>query len=84
MTPCGRSASTAAHHAKDDIARLIEDGELDELRLEVKEKMQGVLRALVIDTDHAGPRKANARDLSEEAMRPSNHRELAAPIVRRG
>ena len=39
------------YHANDNIAEFIEDGELDELRAEVEEKMQGVLRALVIDTE---------------------------------
>ena len=38
-------------HANDNIAAYVEDGELDELRAEVEEKMQGVLRALVIDTE---------------------------------
>ncbi len=39
------------YHANDNIARFVLDGELDELRSEVEEKMQGVLRSLVIDTD---------------------------------
>ena len=39
------------HHANDNIADFIEDGELDELRAEVEAQMQGVLRALVIDTE---------------------------------
>ena len=39
------------HHANDNIADYIEDGELDELQAEVQLKMQEVLRALVIDTD---------------------------------
>ncbi len=39
------------HHANDNIAAFIEDGELDELQAEVQAKMQEVLRALVIDTD---------------------------------
>jgi GTP cyclohydrolase IA len=40
--------------ANDNIADFIEDGELDELRLEVEARMLEVLRALVIDTanDH--------------------------------
>ena len=42
------------YHANDNIAEFIEDGELDELRLEVETRMQEVLHALVIDTqsDH--------------------------------
>jgi len=39
------------HHANDNIADHIRDGELDELKAEVQAKMQEVLRALVIDTD---------------------------------
>jgi GTP cyclohydrolase I len=38
--------------ANDNIAAFIEDGEIDELRVEVADRMQAVLRALVIDTDH--------------------------------
>lgn len=39
------------HHANDNIAEFIRDGELDELQAEVQSHLQGVLRALVIDTD---------------------------------
>jgi GTP cyclohydrolase I len=39
------------HHANDNIADFIEDGELDALQAEVQQQLQGVLRALVIDTD---------------------------------
>lgn len=39
-------------HANDNIADCIRAGELDELRAEVEERMQDVLRALVIDTAH--------------------------------
>lgn len=38
--------------ANSNIAPFIAEGELDELRAEVEEKMQGVLDALVIDTAH--------------------------------
>ncbi len=38
--------------ANENIADFIENGELEELRLEVEEHMKGVLRALVIDTEH--------------------------------
>ncbi len=38
-------------HANDNIAAHLEDGDLDELRDEVAEKLQAVLRSLVIDTD---------------------------------
>jgi len=40
------------HHANDNIADFIREGELAELREEVQAKMQEVLHALVIDTDH--------------------------------
>ena len=39
------------HHANDNIADYIEDGELDELQAEVQARMQEVLKALVIDTE---------------------------------
>ncbi len=39
------------HHANDNIAAFVREGELDELREEVAAKMQEVLKALVIDTD---------------------------------
>jgi GTP cyclohydrolase I len=38
-------------HANDNIAAFIEEGELDELRGEVASKIDGLLRALVIDTE---------------------------------
>jgi GTP cyclohydrolase I len=39
------------YHANDNISAFIKEGELEELRLEVQNKMQEVLQALVIDTD---------------------------------
>ena len=39
------------HHANDNIADFIKDGELDELQAEVQARMAEVLKALVIDTD---------------------------------
>ena len=39
------------YHANDNISSFIREGELDELQAEVQEKMQEVLRALVIDTE---------------------------------
>jgi len=39
------------YHANDNIAEHIRDGELTELKAEVQQHMQQVLRALVIDTD---------------------------------
>jgi len=39
------------YHANDNIAAFIREGELDELKVEVEQRMQQVLEALVIDTD---------------------------------
>jgi len=39
------------HHANDNISAFIADGELEALQAEVQDKMQAVLRALVIDTE---------------------------------
>lgn len=39
-------------HANDNIAAFLHEGDLDQLRTEVAEAMQGVLNALVIDTRH--------------------------------
>lgn len=41
-----------AFHANDNIAPFIEKGEVDELRLEVENRMKEVLDALVIDIDN--------------------------------
>jgi GTP cyclohydrolase IA len=38
-------------HANDNIAAFIEEGELDQLRLEVASRIDGLLQALVIDTE---------------------------------
>jgi hypothetical protein len=38
-------------HANDNISDFVRPGETEELKAEVAEKMQAVLRALVIDTD---------------------------------
>lgn len=40
------------YHAHDNIAAFIQDGELDELRAELGDKLQEVLQTLVIDTAH--------------------------------
>ena len=39
------------YHANDNISAFVREGELTELKAEVQEKMEQVLRALVIDTD---------------------------------
>jgi GTP cyclohydrolase IA len=45
-------AANCRHHANDNIAAHIREGELAELKAEVQAKMHEVLRALVIDTDN--------------------------------
>ncbi|MDC8787239.1 GTP cyclohydrolase I [Roseateles koreensis] len=44
-------AAGCRHHANDNIADFIHEGELEELQAEVQARMQEVLRALVIDTE---------------------------------
>jgi GTP cyclohydrolase I len=44
-------AADCRHHANDNIAAYVREGELDELKAEIQARMQEVLRALVIDTD---------------------------------
>jgi GTP cyclohydrolase IA len=40
------------YHANDNIAAYVQEGEMAELKVEVQAKLQEVLQALVIDTDH--------------------------------
>ena len=44
-------AANHRHHANDNIAEFVREGELDELKSEVQLKLNEVLRSLVIDTD---------------------------------
>ncbi|MBI3155045.1 MAG: GTP cyclohydrolase I [Burkholderiales bacterium] len=44
-------ASERRYHANDNIAGFVRAGELDELKAEVREKVDALLRALVIDTE---------------------------------
>jgi GTP cyclohydrolase I len=44
-------AADCRYHANDNISAHIREGEIEELKAEVQEKMQAVLQALVIDTD---------------------------------
>ena len=44
-------ADGCRHHANDNIAAYVREGEVAELKAEVQARMQEVLRALVIDTD---------------------------------
>jgi len=52
-------------NANDNIAAFVHEGELDELRAEVEERMQAVLDALVIDTDH----DHNSRETAQRVAR---------------
>jgi GTP cyclohydrolase I len=58
----GRLAGAGArHHANDNISAFIEEGELQELTAEVQDRMQEVLRALVIDTANDHNSRATAQ-----------------------
>lgn len=65
------------HHANDNIAAFIAAGELDELRLEVEQRLLSLLRALVIDTDHdhnsRGTARRVARMFIDEVFRGRYH-----------
>jgi GTP cyclohydrolase I len=70
------------HHANDNIAAFVREGELAELKSEVEAKVQAVLQALVIDTDsdhntHETARRV-ARMYLEEVFRG---RYVAMPAV---
>lgn len=52
-------------HANDNIAAFMRDGELDELRAEVQDKLQDVLHALVIDTDDDHNTRDTARRVAK-------------------
>ena len=54
-------SANARYHANDNISAFIEEGELQALMAEVQDKMQEVLRALVIDTDSDHNTRATAQ-----------------------
>lgn len=60
-------------HANDSIADFIEDGELDELLAEVQGKLQGVLDALVIDTDSDHNTQDTAKRVAKMFVREVFH-----------
>ncbi len=62
-------AAGCRHHANDNIAAYIEDGELDELQAEVQAKLQEVLRALVIDTDSDHNTQETAKRVAKMYLR---------------
>ncbi len=53
------------YHANDNIADYVEPGELDELLAEVTEKMTGVLKSLVIDTENDHNTRDTARRVAK-------------------
>lgn len=53
------------HHANDNIADFLEPGEIEQLELEVADKAQALLRALVIDVEH----DHNTRDTAQRLAR---------------
>ena len=63
-----RERIQAAHrrfHANDNIAEFIEPGELEQLLDEVEDRMQGVLDAMVIDTEGDHNTRATARRVAK-------------------
>ena len=52
-------------NANDNIAAFVKEGELEELRAEVEERMQSVLDALVIDTAHDHNSRETARRVAK-------------------
>ena len=58
-------AAHCRHHANDNIAAHIRDGELDELKAEVQQKAHDLLRALVIDTDNDHNTQDTARRVAK-------------------
>lgn len=70
------------HHANDNIAAYVEDGELDEISAEVEQHLQQVLRALVIDTDSDHNTAATARRVAKMFVREVfAGRYLAPPVA---
>jgi len=75
-------SARARFHANDNISAYIEEGELDELRLEVAGKVDEVLRALVIDTDSDHNTQDTARRVAKMyLMEVFAGRYLAEPAV---
>jgi GTP cyclohydrolase I len=53
------------HHANDNIAEFVRDGELAELKVEVEAKVQAMLQSLVIDTDSDHNTQETARRVAK-------------------
>ncbi|HRH89120.1 MAG TPA: GTP cyclohydrolase I [Rubrivivax sp.] len=58
-------ATDCRHHANDNISAFVRDGELDELKAEVQQKVHELLRALVIDTDNDHNTQDTARRVAK-------------------
>ena len=58
-------AAHCRHHANDNIAGHIRDGELDELKAEVQQRVHELLHALVIDTEHDHNTQDTARRVAK-------------------
>jgi len=72
----------ARFHANDNISAYIEEGELDELRLEVAGKIDEVLRALVIDTQSDHNTQDTARRVAKMYVKEVfGGRYVAEPLV---
>ena len=69
-------------HANDNIADFIHEGEIEELKAEVQAKLNEVLRALVIDTEHDHNTQDTARRVAKMYLREVfAGRYAAAPVV---
>ncbi len=62
-------AARARYHANDNIAAYIENGELEKIQAEVAAAMEGVLRALVIDTESDHNTQDTARRVAKMYVR---------------
>lgn len=71
----------AAHrfHSNDNIAEYIQDGELELLQQEVEAQMQGVLEALVIDTDNDHNTQDTAKRVAKMFIRETFGGRYSAP-----
>jgi GTP cyclohydrolase I len=62
-------AAGERYHANDNISAFLEPGELDGIQAEVEEELQGVLRALVIDTQQDHNTQDTARRVAKMFVR---------------
>ena len=75
-------AARQRFHSNDNIAEFIQPGELDKLLDEVTEKMQGVLDAMVIDTEHDHNTGNTARRVAKMYLKEVfNGRYVKSPTV---